>query len=411
MRVLNHAGPGALSIALALTLGGAALAQDKDPSDLRVYWKNGLRLENADKSLTLKFGGRIMSDWAQFNEEDAPAGISPFDDGTEFRRARLFFEGVIQETVEFKAQYDFAGGDADFKDVYIGLLGIPGVDSLRFGHQKEPFSLEEQTSSKYMTFMERALPNAFSPERNTGVRAAGTGLQERLTWSAGAFTETDGFGDSEDMDGGANLTGRITGLPLWQDGGARALHLGLSATRKAATGDTLRFSQRPEAHLASTYIDTGAMAADSALILDAEVAWVHDIVSVQGEYMTADVDAPAAGDPSFSGGYVQASVFLTGEHRAYKQSDGAFDRVRPGKNFGKGGAGAWELAARYSTLDLTDAAIAGGELKDLTLGVNWYLNPNARFMLNYVKADLSNRAGIPDNDEFSAVMLRFQVDF
>jgi phosphate-selective porin OprO/OprP len=263
-----------------------------------------------------------------------------------------------------------------------------------------------------MTFMERALPNAFSPERNTGVRAAGAGRKDRLTWSAGLFAETDGFGDNDDIDGGANLTGRITGLPFWQDDGARALHLGLSATRKAATGDSLRFSQRPEAHLASTYVDTGAMAADSALILDAEVAWVHEIFSLQGEFISAEVDAPAAGDPSFSGAYLQASVFLTGEHRPYKRSEGAFDRVQPAQNFSKGGAaGAWELAARYSTLDLTDAAIAGGELKDLTLGVNWYLNPNTRFMLNYVRADLSNRGGIADNDDFSAIMLRFQVDF
>ncbi len=104
-----------------------------------------------------------------------------------------------------------------------------------------------------------------------------------------------------------------------------------------------------------------------------------------------------------------ASYFLTGEHRKYKESSGAFSRVKPKSNFldGKGGLGAWEVAARYSEIDLNDpdAGILGGEVRDFTVGVNWHLNPNARVMLNYVMSELHH---VGDAD---IVAMRFQVDF
>jgi phosphate-selective porin OprO/OprP len=121
--------------------------------------------------------------------------------------------------------------------------------------------------------------------------------------------------------------------------------------------------------------------------------------------MGANVDTPDGSDPSFSGYYAYASYFLTGEHRAYKNSSGTFDRVKPKTNFGKGGTGAWEVALRYSGLDLNDAPIQGGELEDITFGLNWYLNPNVRAMFNYVLADLDT-VGNAD-----IVQLRFQIDF
>ena len=110
--------------------------------------------------------------------------------------------------------------------------------------------------------------------------------------------------------------------------------------------------------------------------------------------------------PNFQGFYVYGSYFLTGENRVYKTSSGAFDRMSPKRNFdGNGGLGAWEIALRYSNLDLNDADFSGGELDDFTVGVNWYLNPNTRFMWNYVFADLDD---IGDTNIFQT---RFQIDF
>ena len=117
-------------------------------------------------------------------------------------------------------------------------------------------------------------------------------------------------------------------------------------------------------------------------------------------------DSSSSSDPTFDGFYIQASYFLTGEQRNYKTSTGAFDRVRPKENYHYGaGRGAWEVAARYSQIDLTDDSVSGGELKDLTLGLNWYLNPNMRMMWNYIRSHLDD---VGDSD---LLLMRLQIDF
>ena len=154
------------------------------------------------------------------------------------------------------------------------------------------------------------------------------------------------------------------------------------------------------------FMDTGAFAGDRVDLVGLEAAWVNGPLSVQSEYMKAYADRTGASDVDFDGYYVQASYFLTGEHRNYKTSEGAFSRIKPKKNYGKeGGLGAWEVAARYSGLDLNDSDIAGGRLNDITTGLNWYLNPNTRIMWNYVYAD-KNDVGQAD-----MLMMRLQFDF
>jgi len=167
-------------------------------TDFRVFWKEGLTFTTQDGNFKLKAGGRIQNDWLWISEDsDLKADVGEQEDGTEFRRARLYLSGLIYGNVEFKAQYDFAGGDADFKDVYIGLLDLP-IGNIRVGHFKEPFSLEELTSSNHITFLERALPNALAPSRNAGVMLYGTALaasNPRMTWALGVFRDTPDDGD------------------------------------------------------------------------------------------------------------------------------------------------------------------------------------------------------------------------
>ena len=145
-----------------------------DPKTMRAYWKDGLRLDSNDGSFKLKIGGRIQYDTIFIDESDDLEDNlgTNIEDDSEFRRARLYISGKIYDNVEFKAHYDFAGGDADFKDVYMGLLGVPVVGNIRIGHFKEPFGLEELTSSKYITFMERSLANTFAPSRAYSTAAA-----------------------------------------------------------------------------------------------------------------------------------------------------------------------------------------------------------------------------------------------
>lgn len=380
---------------------------EKSPSDFRVFWKEGLNLATEDGNFKLKIGGRIQNDWLWISEDnDIKTNIGEQEDGTEFRRARMYISGLINGNVEFKAQYDFAGGDADFKDVYIGLTDLP-FGKVRVGHFKEPFSLEELTSSKYLTFLERALPNAFAPSRNTGFMLHGNALaasDPRMTWAVGIFRDTPDDGDIQD-DGGYNVTTRLTWLPWYADSGASMLHVGAAYSHRNPNDNTASFSERPEAHLTDRFVDTSDFDSDDVDLVGLEAAWVSGPLSVQGEYVFANADIASSAD--FHGYYAQISYFLTGEYRRYKPTEGAFSRVKPKVNYSykEGGIGAWEVAFRYSGLDLSDSGIVGGQLHNMTAGLNWYLNPNTRVMWNYIHSD---KEDIGNADMF---MTRLQVDF
>ncbi|HVS02903.1 MAG TPA: porin, partial [Thermoanaerobaculia bacterium] len=348
----------ALAVAAVAVTAATPAAQAQDDWD--VTWSNGFKVENKEKGFALKFGGRLMAD---YTFADADETLGALEDGFELRRARLFFSGTVYERIEFKAQYDFAGGAAAAKDLYVGLLFDPAT--LRFGHYKEYFSLEELTSSKYITFLERSLPvEAFAPSRNSGVGVHGA-TGETLNWGVGAFYDADDFGESVSEDD-YNVTGRIGWRPIYQDDGDTLLHLGFGASLRER-GGSMRFRARPEAHLAPRFVDTGNFAGDGATVLGGEVAGVFGPFWFASEYMQAATDAPTVGDPTFGGYYVQAGWFLTGESRAFDAAEGAFARNKPAANFGKGG-GAWEIALRYSHLDLTDAGVRGGEQDDFTVG-------------------------------------------
>jgi phosphate-selective porin OprO/OprP len=145
-----------------------------------------------------------------------------------------------------------------------------------------------------------------------------------------------------------------------------------------------------------------------------ELAWVAGPLSFQSEYFRTFIHSGETGNPVFWGWYVQGSYFLTGEYRPYDRQYGVFDRVRPKKNFapGKGQWGAWEMAVRYSVLDLSDRGIQGGEGRDITAGLNWYLYPTMRVMFNYVHSITQDRVNpLIDRGRLNIYQMRVQLAF
>ncbi len=381
----------------------------EDPNTLRAYWKDGLRFETKDKKYTARIGGRINVDFMSGTmDDDLEAAVGDdLQNGAEIRRARMFIEGTMPHNLFYKIQYDFADGDPKPKDVYLGLAKIPVVGTFRVGQFKEPFSLEELTSSNYITFMERSLPNeVIAPSRHIGVMLNNAILGERMTWAGGYFRNSDDFGENT-SDKEYVFTGRVTGLPIYEDGGRMLLHLGAAGRTRQIGDDELRLRTRPEQHLAPRFADTGEFDANHQTSAGAEAAFVYGPASLQSEYMYTSVDTPGSLDPDFDGFYVLASYFLTGERRPYKTDEGIFGAVKPNHDFSiaDGGWGAWEVAARYSQADLDDQSIKGGNLRNNTVGLNWYLSPNVRVMLNYVH---SHRQTDGSADMFGT---RFQVFF
>lgn len=380
------------------------LAEATKPSDVEITTNGGLTVKTRDGKFQTKLGGRVQADAATYS------GDPELGNGTEIRRARLYLDGVMYHDWAYKLEYDFANTGSNGKGIADAYLSYNGFDNLQIkvGNFKDPFSLQEQTSSNHITFMERGLPSAFAAGRHIGVMASAG--QHNWTLAGGAFGDSlTATGSDVDEDEGWGLGTRATWAPVNEAG--KVVHLGLGVNYRETGGDNeARFNQQPESHVAGiNIVDTGDITdVDDFLKVGAEIAMVQGPFSAQAEYITTSVNRDGGADLDFDGWYVQAGYFLTGESANYKA--GKFGGIKPKGNVGEGGIGAWELALRYSTVDLSDADIDGGEADAITLGLNWYPTPTLRFSANYVDM-LEVDGGTYDDEEPSAFQLRSQWAF
>lgn len=376
------------------------LAEATKPSDVEITTNGGLNIKTRDGKFATKLGGRVQADAAAYG------GEPDMGDGTDIRRARLYLQGTMYHDWGYKLQYDFVDtGSNGIKDAYLSYNGFDNLE-LKVGNFKDPFSLQEQTSSNHISFMERGLPSAFAAGRHIGVMASTA--QQHWTLAGGLFGDTvSSEGGTEDEGWGAGA--RATWAPV--NNKTEVVHLGLGLNyRETGSSNSARFRQQPETHIAGVNIvDTATIAAVNDFYkVGAELATVQGPFSAQAEYITTAVQRDSGSDLDFDGWYVQASYFLTGESRNYKA--GKFGAVTPKGNVGEGGIGAWEMALRYSTVDLSDADIDGGEADAVTLGLNWYPTPTLRFSANYVDV-LEVDGGSHDDEEPSVFQLRSQWAF
>ncbi len=403
--------------------------------------------EDGSKRPLLQVKGRIFADYAHFDQSNNHKSIyEDFENGSEFRRARIVLRGEAFYVVDYKLELDFAntanvvtdvdfggGGVAvetplssvSFKDAYVGISELPILGHVRLGHFKEPFGLEFLTSSKYITLMERSLGgDAFIPGRSMGIMAYDWSQSERLTWAIGAF-RTEMPSDPplrKDDSGGTSVTMRMSGLPWYDEAteGRGLFHLGMAYSFRQVDNEMARFRSSPEANLAPEIVDTDdIMGVENFQLLGAEAAMVYGPFSWQSEFYGAFVHRPLMQQINYRGFYMQLSYFLTGEHRRYNRHAGDFDRIKPFENFFRvrdedgcvqTGKGAWELAYRYSYIDLNDAGLLGGRAGNHTFGLNWYLNPYTRLMWNVVQSH-SNAPGEATRGDLNVFEMRAQIDF
>jgi phosphate-selective porin OprO/OprP len=263
-------------------------------------------------------------------------------------------------------------------------LDIPLTDdmTLSIGKQKEPISMERVMSMVQLPMQERSsVSDAFLPARNFGAVLSGTVRDRRMTWAAGLFNN---FIDSEQSIGSTatQATGRITWLPLVSEDENNLVHLGLGARFSNGKQGAQYFTE-PEFNKSPVFVDTELLDSGGQRQVNIEASWRTGPFWLAGEYVSSEVESVADGDLEFSGWHLTGSWILTGEMRGYNYKSGILGPVPVARSVYQGGWGAWEVAARYSSLDLADGPIDGGNLDILSLGINWWLSPIFNVNVNY----------------------------
>jgi phosphate-selective porin OprO and OprP len=349
----------------------------------------------------VKLRGRFHMD-AGWHDED----VTRFGDGFNNRRTRMGITGKLTPEWSFMIEYDFAENGTSANDVVLNRKLAGGT--FKIGQFKVPMGLNELTSSNSITFIERA------SNSNVIVDARRMGIGYDYNMKQAGFQSMvygRSMGGKQDGDMPMGVAARIYGNPIVNDN--MLIHIGGSvAFEDRRDYNTLRFRDRPEARADSSIrlIDTGNITnVDDTLKAGLELALQLGSFSLEGEYLMVDVNRDEGDEPGFDGYHVQASYVVTGESRGYR--DGVFRGVSPENN----PWGAVEVAARFSSIDLNDDGFDGsGKQENITLGVNYYVSSNIRFMANYIMVDVTDRnpaviAGGEDSPDI--FLLRAQYNF
>ena len=397
--------------------------------------------EDAGKP-TVKPRGRLHLDANWFHQSDANrAAVGDIQDGTYIRRARLGFDAKAFEVTEYRLDFEMGsgGGRPSIFDAYGKVTQLPLLGNVQLGHFREPFSLEAQTSSNWMTFIERSTNAVFDPARNWGLMIFDHNDTEDMTWAMGVFREgSDNFGDDIGDSGERAVTSRVTWLPYYDEPSQGRYFFELGASYSYRDPDnrflvgpggpeaaTTRYFGAPE-NLANEdgvgrvpfFIDISIPDATDVQLIGLESSWNIGALNLQSEFIGSYVDRFAAPSCFFHGAYVQASYFLTGECRQWDRKLGYFGRAQVFEPFFRvqtkdcktcTSRGAWEVAVRWNYLNLSDENINGGYLDTSGIGLNWYLSPYMRMMFDYNLADLHDFSdGRSDAQVFST---RLDVHF
>lgn len=418
--------PNLLSTLVASALGAMALVGTAGAaSPVSASSDNGyLTFSSADGNYVLKLDGRVQLDTG-YVDSKLNAGVVKSD--TKFRRVRLAFKGQFHKDWETEMDLDFANKELDIKDMFLAYRGIPDV-GIKFGHFKPHFSLDQVTSSRVATYMESSIATeVFAPSRRIGL--AGEYANPWVFVGGGVFgdkvnTYTEAR-DNPSLNGQSETFGyslRAAVRPLWRGEANRAFHVGMSylynRPRSNATPDDnrIKFAGVLENELSQIeFLDTKQIQnAKGAETLGLEIAYKQGAHIVTAEYLqtkvkldgvTGDMHAtlaavwPTIAAPKVDSYYVAYSYFIRGDRR-YDPSSAEFAGVV--------GNNALELTARYSMADLNDSGgytrnrtssyrdtsrgLQGGMAKIATIGLNWYPNPNIKFVVNYMQADLDKNA-------------------
>ncbi|MDR0829988.1 MAG: hypothetical protein LBN95_07745 [Prevotellaceae bacterium] len=364
-----------------------------------------LVIENKEKGYKFWMDNRIQVDAATYF--GIPQDYTQMAGGVSLRRVRMAVKAQIKDHWYGEIDLNFSNGVFELEDAIIHYE-TNGFE-LAVGNFKEDFSMEETTTSRYTTFMERAMVvSAFAPGRHIGLAAryhykwfrASAGISGQLVDNADTRFNVEEYNKSG-KGIGANYTGKVVFMP-WESKPDYGLHIGYNVSYrspKKVDDNVSSGSAAPRGYGGNYFSTRNATAINRTKYISAEYYGVkYDMLHgfelagyykgwrANGEYILNDsyMDANSdilnvnANTKHFSGFYVQTSYLLFGGKQRYDSSQSEFTQPSRGKKWGD-----IELMFRYDYLNLNSEDVEGGSGQNYTAGIVYHINNNVKFLINY----------------------------
>ncbi len=313
---------------------------------------------------------------------------------TEIRRSKIGITVRPDKYIKSKLQIKYARSFDDESKLTLGdaYLRVENRQSMGFqiGHMKEPFGLEQQTSSSELISIERSLPSAvFSPSRSYGIQidqkdkfytvAAGYFIN-RATDEEFALTHFD-LSKKKDEDTEA-VTMRVTMAPIRNK--KTTLHIGSTLSKRWLNGEKIQYKSNAEVNTGDSIVRGPRFYAKQSMIYQMDLALHRKNLLMQAEFFSNTLQQVDDNNWHFSGAYFQASYKIRGDYR-YKK--GEFKSSNDDKRM------AIEGVIRHSYLNLEDNNI-GSKTSSSLVGINVHINHHFKIMMNmstpWVTGDTTN---------------------
>ncbi|MCK5782046.1 MAG: carboxypeptidase-like regulatory domain-containing protein [Flavobacteriales bacterium] len=372
-------------------------------------WDGFIHWESKDKQYRLWMDNRIFLDGAYYMdnydkdltaaENQAKGQLDVPSQMLKLRRMRFALKAQVSEHWYGEIDFDFDGNIVDIKDAYIRrFLGDWG--QVRVGQFRMPQGMQQTTTSRYLKLMERASVYKFNPNRKLGV--AFSTWSDKYMFGLGVHTE-EIRNDHDQIEGDPNyFKGEMQGAEPMLGVSTRAAYYlinkpgrlisfgGGYSTRTPGRykfpDNRVKYDPKDETTVSGIeFVTAKVNNVNMASNYNVELAVSRGSWRMSGEYYYNTLSRnDGLSTVKFNGFYVQTAWLITGERHRWNYREAEFTAIRP-----RGKKGAIEVAARYSYMNLNDfdANIKGGEKGQYTLGINYYVSRNVKFVLNYSYVD------------------------
>lgn len=391
------------------------------PSPIISAGTSGFSFRSADSNFVLRLRGYLQAD-SRWYIDDHDAGAA--NDTFLLRRVRPIFEGTVFEKYDFRVMLDFASAvnpsannNPYVQDAYFTARWLPEFQ-LVGGKLKEPVSLERLQSGANLLFVERGYTTQIAPNRDAGFLVQGD-LFDTLNYSLGAFNGVadGGSADIESTDDEKDVVARLFAHPFRKTG-VEPLHelgIGVAGTYGDQEGPLRSFLSAGQQRIFG--YSSSAIADGDRWRIAPQGYWYWGPFGVYGEYIVSNqevVNGAASDKLQHKAWQVAASYVLTGEKNSWRG-------ITPRKPFSlrEGGFGALEIAGRIQQLELDEdtfpifssASSNAHEAFSWALGLNWHLNRNFKFQVNYEQTDFKGGETDLLRDGERTVFTRAQIAF